>query len=64
MVSDFLPNYHIDNVHSIKVSTNAIHAFKALQEVTISEIPVINLLVWLRLLPCCLLERNQVFEER
>ena len=59
MVSDFLPNFHIDNVHSIEVSATATHSFKALLELTISEIPVINLLIWLRLLPGRLLRREQ-----
>jgi hypothetical protein len=63
VISDFLPIYHIDNVHSIKVNSNAAHAFKAFQELTIAEIPVIGLLIWLRLLPGRLLRRHQVFED-
>lgn len=48
----FLPTYHFNEVHSIEVQASASRIFRAIQEVTPSELsPVFRLLFWIRSLP-------------
>jgi hypothetical protein len=48
----FLPTYHFNEVHSIEIRASASAIFRAIKEMTPSELsPVFRLLFWIRSLP-------------
>ncbi len=48
----FLPTYHFNEVHSIDIRASASAIFRAIKEITPSELsPVFRLLFWIRALP-------------
>jgi len=55
----FLPTYHFNEVHSIEVQSPASDIFRAIKEMTPSELsPVFRLLFWIRSLPARLVGKS------
>ena len=55
----FLPTYHFNEVHSIEVQASASTLFRAIKEMTPSELsPVFRLLFWIRSLPARLVGKS------
>ena len=54
-IDRFLPDYHVHERHAIHVNASPALVQRAIQEVTLAEMPVAGLLFWLRGIPTRLL---------
>lgn len=51
LLDRYLPAFHFHETHSVQIAASAERVYRALQEVTAGEIPLVGVLFWLRALP-------------